>query len=95
MSANLTMLALVGVLVASGVYLLLERSIIKMLLGLLLIGNGINLLILTLAGPAGGPPVVGARNDLLPMPGAVLSGGRRLRGRPTISGPRTGRRRYR
>ncbi|MGX7730724.1 Na(+)/H(+) antiporter subunit C [Rhodococcus sp. 2H158] len=64
MSANLTMLALVGVLVASGVYLLLERSIIKMLLGLLLIGNGINLLILTLAGPAGGPPVVGARNDL-------------------------------
>lgn len=63
-SANLTLLAAVGVLSATGVYLLLERSIIKMLLGLLLIGNGINLLILTLGGPSGSAPIVGSSNDL-------------------------------
>ncbi|MEE2060912.1 Na(+)/H(+) antiporter subunit C [Rhodococcus artemisiae] len=62
MTTNLTLVAIVGVLVACGVYLLLERSIIKMLLGLLLIGNGVNLLIVTLSGPAGDPPVIGADN---------------------------------
>ncbi|WP_420753347.1 Na(+)/H(+) antiporter subunit C [Rhodococcus sp. O3] len=63
-SANLALLAAVGILTASGVYMLLERSIIKMLLGLLLVGNGINLLILTLGGPAGSAPIVGNNNDL-------------------------------
>ncbi|MFX1760315.1 Na(+)/H(+) antiporter subunit C [Rhodococcus sp. As11] len=64
MTANITLLAVVGVLVASGVYLLLERSIIKMLLGLLLAGNGINLLLLTLGGPAGHAPIVGVESNL-------------------------------
>lgn len=62
MSANLTLLGIAGALVACGVYLLLERSIIKMLLGLLLIGNGINLLLLTVGGPAGDAPVLGTDN---------------------------------
>ncbi len=64
MAANLTLMGIVGVLVACGVYMLLERSIIKMLLGLLLIGNGINLLILTLAGPSGKAPIVGTESTL-------------------------------
>src|SRR5690606_16641093 len=51
-----------GGLAACGTYLLLERSIIKMLLGLLLIGNGINLLLLTVGGPAGDAPVLGTDN---------------------------------
>ncbi|WP_068154859.1 Na(+)/H(+) antiporter subunit C [Rhodococcus phenolicus] len=63
-SANIALLAAVGVLTATGVYLLLERSIIKMLLGLLLIGNGINLLILTLGGSSGSAPIVGTTNEL-------------------------------
>ena len=62
MTADLGMLIITGVLVASGVYLLLERSITKMLLGLLLFGNGVNLLLLTVGGPAGGPPIVGRDN---------------------------------
>ncbi|KSZ60476.1 cation:proton antiporter [Rhodococcus pyridinivorans KG-16] len=66
MTANITLLAVVGVLVAAGVYLLLERSIIKMLLGLLLAGNGINLLVLTLGGPAGHAPIVGVESDVEP-----------------------------
>jgi multicomponent Na+:H+ antiporter subunit C len=64
MTANITLLVLVAVLVAAGVYLLLERSIIKMLLGLLLAGNGINLLVLTLGGPAGHAPIVGTESEL-------------------------------
>ncbi len=36
---------LIGCFVAVGVYLLLSRSVIRMLLGLVILGNGINLLI--------------------------------------------------
>ena len=39
--------ALVGCFVALGVYLLLSRSVIRMLLGLVVFGNGVNLLIFT------------------------------------------------
>ncbi|MBM4629760.1 Na(+)/H(+) antiporter subunit C, partial [Rhodococcus hoagii] len=39
MNADLATLVLIGVLTASGVYLLIERSITRMLLGLLLVGN--------------------------------------------------------
>ncbi len=56
MSANLGFLVIIGVLVSAGVYLLIERSITRMLLGLLLFGNGINLLILTSGGRDGNPP---------------------------------------
>ncbi|MER5838417.1 NADH-quinone oxidoreductase subunit K, partial [Streptomyces sp. NPDC002130] len=47
------MLILIGVLTSAGVYLLIERSITRMLLGLLLFGNAINLLILTVGGSDG------------------------------------------
>ncbi|MGW5387716.1 Na(+)/H(+) antiporter subunit C [Nocardia sp. NPDC003963] len=60
MSANLTLLIVVGVLVACGVYLLLERTVSKMLLGILLFSNAVNLLILTMGGPDGAPPIQGA-----------------------------------
>ena len=39
--------ALVGCFVALGVYLLLSRSVIRMLLGMTILGNGVNLLIFT------------------------------------------------
>jgi multicomponent Na+:H+ antiporter subunit C len=43
-----TVLALViGCFVAIGIYLLLSRSVIRMLLGLVILGNGINLTIFT------------------------------------------------
>jgi len=41
------------------VYLLLSRNLTRMLLGLLLVGNAVNLLILTMGGPSGNPPVRG------------------------------------
>lgn len=39
--------ALVGLFVALGVYLLLSRSVIRMLIGMAILGNGVNLLIFT------------------------------------------------
>jgi multicomponent Na+:H+ antiporter subunit C len=56
-------LVLIGGLTSAGVYLLLERNLTRMLLGLLLIGNAVNLLILTVGGPAGNPPVRGRTSD--------------------------------
>ena len=52
MSANIGLLAVIGVLYAAGVYLLLERSLTRILLGVLLIGNATNLLLLTAGGHA-------------------------------------------
>jgi len=40
------LIALVGVFIAAGVYLILSRALIRMLLGVVVIGNGVNLLIL-------------------------------------------------
>ncbi|MGV0793980.1 Na(+)/H(+) antiporter subunit C [Mycolicibacterium sp. XJ1819] len=57
MISYLVPLALIGGLTSTGVYLLLERNLTRMLLGLLLIGNAINLLVLYAGGPAGSPPV--------------------------------------
>ena len=59
MTTALVPLVLIGVLTSSGVYLLLERNLTRMLLGLLLIGNAINLLILTVGGASGNPPIYG------------------------------------
>jgi multicomponent Na+:H+ antiporter subunit C len=59
MTALLVPLVLIGGLTSVGVYLLLERGLTRMLLGLLLIGNAINLLILNTGGPSGNPPVRG------------------------------------
>ncbi|RMI34361.1 Na(+)/H(+) antiporter subunit C [Nocardia stercoris] len=58
-SSDITLLVLIFGLVTAGVYLVLERVVSKMLLGLILIGNGLNLLIVTVAGPAGRPPILG------------------------------------
>ncbi|MDO3648874.1 Na(+)/H(+) antiporter subunit C [Nocardia mangyaensis] len=60
MTANLFLLITIGVLTACGVYLLLERVVSKMLLGILLLSNAVNLLILTMGGPDGQPPILGS-----------------------------------
>ncbi|NLG54073.1 MAG: Na(+)/H(+) antiporter subunit C [Rhodococcus sp.] len=59
MSANIGLLIVIGVLISAGVYLLIERSITRMLLGFLLFGNGVNLLLLTSGGGAGNPTIIG------------------------------------
>lgn len=50
---------LVGVLYGAGFYLMLRRSIVKLIIGLALLGNAANLLIFTASGlTRGSPPLV-------------------------------------
>lgn len=72
MSVSVVLAILVGVLVAGGVVLLLERSLTRVLLGAVLLGNGINVMILAMGGVAGEAPIIGqspkdGQNDPLPQ----------------------------
>ncbi|MGO2051207.1 Na(+)/H(+) antiporter subunit C [Arthrobacter sp. MYb211] len=57
MSVNITFLVITGVLLAAGFYLVLERTLTRVLLGIMLLGNGVNLLILTSGGRRGVAPL--------------------------------------
>jgi multicomponent Na+:H+ antiporter subunit C len=48
-----------GVLYAAGTYLILRRSIVKLIIGIILLGNGVNLLIFLLGRlTKGSPPII-------------------------------------
>ncbi|WKD58196.1 Na(+)/H(+) antiporter subunit C [Corynebacterium capitovis DSM 44611] len=64
MEANLFLLIGAGVLVTCGVYLMLDKSMTRMILGVLLLGNGANLLLLQAGGQAGSPPVLERESTL-------------------------------
>lgn len=64
MEANLFLLIGAGVLVATGVYLMLDKALTRMIMGLLLLGNGANLLLLQSGGQAGSPPIIGRMSTL-------------------------------
>ncbi|MDO4244718.1 MAG: NADH-quinone oxidoreductase subunit K [Deinococcus sp.] len=57
---------IIGILVAAGVFLLLSRSIVRVVLGLAFIGYGVNLAILTVAGLENKSP------PLLTLPGPYV-----------------------
>lgn len=59
MPVSLAMLLTAGVLIACGIYLFLERTLTRVLLGFILAGNGVNLLFLVAAGVPGRPPFEG------------------------------------
>jgi multicomponent Na+:H+ antiporter subunit C len=63
MTTHVVPLVLIGGIISAGVYLLLDRNLTRMLLGLLLAGNGVNLLILMVGGPSGNPPIRGRTSD--------------------------------
>ncbi|RBQ15639.1 Na(+)/H(+) antiporter subunit C [Spongiactinospora rosea] len=56
---DLMVLATVATLGGAGIYLLLERSLTRIVLGVVLIGNGANLFILLSGGVTGRPPIRG------------------------------------
>ena len=69
----------VGVLFASGAYMLMRRSFVKLVIGLVLLGHGANLLIFIVARPVAGKPALiergaeglpGAYSD--PLPAALI-----------------------
>lgn len=73
MSVTLLLVILMGVLYSSGVYLMLERSMTRVVLGFLLVGNATNILILIMGGKRGIAPILGEGasveefNDPLPQ----------------------------
>lgn len=76
MSINVLLLLVMAVLFATGIYLLLERSLTRVLLGILLVSNAVNLLILIAGGPAGVAPLyekdIPAEEYADPLPQALV-----------------------
>lgn len=76
MSVSLVLLVVMATMYACAVYLLLERSMTRVLLGFLLAGNATNLLILIMAGRAGLAPIVqdgvSAQEMTDPLPQALI-----------------------
>ncbi|HEU5486157.1 MAG TPA: Na(+)/H(+) antiporter subunit C [Microlunatus sp.] len=75
MSSSLTLLLVAGVLISAGVYLMMERSLTRILVGVLMAGNGVNLLFLVASGAPGGAPFIGTdrgRDISDPLPQAMV-----------------------
>ena len=69
----------VGVLYAAGIYMILRRSIVKLIIGLGLLGHAANLLIFTVGRVTrGSPPIIGEESEVLlapfadPLPQALI-----------------------
>ena len=60
MTANLTLVLAAAALIGCAVYLVLERSLTRVLVGLVMLGNGVNILFLVAGGRAGRAPIVDA-----------------------------------
>jgi multisubunit Na+/H+ antiporter MnhC subunit len=57
-SASLTLVVLMAVMYGTGVYVMLERSLTRILIGFLLVGNATNLLIFLMSGRSGESPII-------------------------------------
>jgi len=76
---ELLLIFIIGLLHASGLYMLLRRSMFKMIIGLILLGNGVNLLIFLLGRlTKGHPPVIDSDAKIFteiyadPLPQALI-----------------------
>jgi multicomponent Na+:H+ antiporter subunit C len=70
MTVSLILIVIMAVLFACGVYAMLERSLTRVLIGFLLLGNAANLLLLVVMGRPGAAPFYGtegATSDPLPQ----------------------------
>ncbi len=76
---ELLLVVLIGTLYAAGIYLILKRSMVRLLLGIILLGNGTNVLIFLLGNIVKGkPPIIGPDLKVLadiyadPIPQALI-----------------------
>ncbi len=68
---EIVMAFVIGGLYAAAIYMMLRRSIVKLVIGLVLLSNAANLLIFTAAGlTRGAPPLINAGDVLPPGPSA-------------------------
>lgn len=63
MTVSLVLVIIMGVLFAAGVYAMLERSLTRVLIGFLLLGNAANLFLLIVMGAPGVAPFSGSDTD--------------------------------
>jgi multicomponent Na+:H+ antiporter subunit C len=71
---NLVMAVVVAVLYAVGFYLLMQRSLMRVLIGVVVLGHGTNLLLQLAGGPPGRAPVLGLADPATfadPLPQAL------------------------
>lgn len=57
MSSTVVLPVVIGLLVAIGLYLMTSRHLSRVIVGVIVTGNGINLLVLSAAGEVGSPPL--------------------------------------
>lgn len=75
---NVLLALVVGALYAGGIYMMLRRSLVKLIIGLALLSHAANLLIFTVTGVGGHPPLLGpggtvpAGDIADPLPQAVI-----------------------
>lgn len=77
MTPPLVMILAMGAMYAAGIYLMLDRSLTRVLLGFLLMGNATNLLLLLTGGLPGRPPLTDGEDFstegmLDPLPQALI-----------------------
>jgi len=76
MTVNLTLVLVAAALLGCGVYLVLERSLSRVLIGIVMIGNGVSLCFMVAGGPAGRAPIVTKGGDTSgltdPLPQAMV-----------------------
>lgn len=76
---QLLLALMTGVLYAAGIYLILRRSLVKLIIGLVLLGNGVNLLMFSMGGlTKGKPPIIPEDSSIMtdlyadPVPQALV-----------------------
>ncbi|HEX6365664.1 MAG TPA: NADH-quinone oxidoreductase subunit K [Agromyces sp.] len=76
MTASLTLVLLMAVLFGAGISIMLERSLTRVLIGFLLVGNAVNILIYLMSGTPGLAPLLddGVDHDAIsdPLPQAFI-----------------------
>lgn len=68
-----------GILYAAGIYMILRRSLVKLIIGIVILGNGVNLLIFLMGGLSKGEPALISKNGIMlegiyadPVPQALI-----------------------
>jgi multicomponent Na+:H+ antiporter subunit C len=71
---SFSLVVLIGVLFAVGTYLLLQRSLTRIVLGIGILANGVNMLILATGARQGNTPIIGANEQPFtdPVPQALV-----------------------
>ncbi|WP_339712714.1 Na+/H+ antiporter subunit C [Cyclobacterium amurskyense] len=76
---EILLVIIIGLLYAAGIYMMLRRSLVKLIIGLILLGNGANLLIFLLGKIVKGkPPIIASSEKMLgetyadPVPQALI-----------------------